>query len=214
MVKDINVEPDVHDPSFYCKSCKVNYTNRRRYRLHLKIVHYRVLKTTPSGRIPQNITTPDPDGPDLYCRACNYTFTGKRTYSLHCQYTHGITSVKFTTTRSKPDYIIDSYCRPCDRRLANKVSYKRHLFAIHKLDWRLIYQKPKNRMPDVDNPNFYCRICQKNYTYRSRYRIHLRCKRHIALLSLKSNASPDKLPDPNDPHNFFSVCKKTWKKRR
>ncbi|EPB84475.1 hypothetical protein HMPREF1544_08779 [Mucor circinelloides 1006PhL] len=198
MVKDINVEPDVHDPSFYCKPCKVNYTNRPRYRQHLKIVHYMILKTIPSGRIPQNIITPDPDNPDLYCRACNYTFTGKRTYSLHCQYAHGITSVKFTTAR----------------RLANKASYKKHLFAIHKLDWRLIYQKPKNRTPDVDNPNFYCRICQKNYICSSNYRTHLRCKRHIALLSLKSNASPDKLPNPNDPHNFCSVCKKSWKKRR
>ncbi|KAL9555006.1 hypothetical protein PS6_003094 [Mucor atramentarius] len=102
-IKDINTEPDIHDPNFYCKSCKVDYNDRKGYRQHLKSAHYMVLKPIPSHQIPQSSIVPDPDDPNLYCRACDHTYSSKTIYKQHCRCTHGITSVKIANTRAKRD---------------------------------------------------------------------------------------------------------------
>ncbi|EPB83832.1 hypothetical protein HMPREF1544_09406 [Mucor circinelloides 1006PhL] len=104
-IKDINTGPDVHDPNFHCKPCKVDYIGRNQYRQHLRATHYMVLKPMPKYRLLQSTIAPDPDDPNLYCRACDYTYADKATYKRHCRYTHGITSVKIRTRRAKPDAI-------------------------------------------------------------------------------------------------------------
>ncbi|EPB91943.1 hypothetical protein HMPREF1544_01237 [Mucor circinelloides 1006PhL] len=124
-IKDIDTEPDVRDPNFYCSESS------------------------------RSTIVPDPDDPSLHCRACDSTYAHRPSYKRHCRYIHGITSVKFGTPRSKPDGIANTYCKICDMRLASKSSYRCHLFAIHKVDWRLNQQKSKNIAPDVDDPNFY-----------------------------------------------------------
>ncbi|EPB84412.1 hypothetical protein HMPREF1544_08849 [Mucor circinelloides 1006PhL] len=88
MIKDINTEPNIHDPNFHCKSCKVKYAGRNEYRGHLRIVHFMILKTIPKHKIPQKPILPDPDNPSLYCRSCDHTYASKGHYKLHCQYTH------------------------------------------------------------------------------------------------------------------------------
>ena len=93
-IKDINTEPDVHDPNFHCKSCKVEYNSIKGYRQHLKVAHFMVLKAIALHRIPQNTIDPDPDDPNLHCRACDRTYAHKITYREHCRYTHGMTSLK------------------------------------------------------------------------------------------------------------------------
>ncbi|KAG1115432.1 hypothetical protein G6F42_013939 [Rhizopus arrhizus] len=231
-IKDINMEPDVHDPNFYCRPCDANYKGRGKYRNHLRNVHFMVLKTIPKRTIPQNIILPDPDDPNQYCRACDHTYVQKSSYKQHCRYMHGMTSVKFGTAKSKPDGIADTYCKICDLRLASKSSYRCHLFAIHKVDWRLNQQKSKNIAPDVDDPNFYCcalhaiylsapkkidlepdtddpnnncRACKKNYISRSKYRKHLRFVHHMDLPTLNRNVNLGRQPDPNDPHHYCSA---------
>jgi len=37
-----------------------------------------------------------------------------------------------------------TYCKPCDKCLAIRESYRKHLFVIHRINWRLIQQEPKN----------------------------------------------------------------------
>ncbi|KAL9545231.1 hypothetical protein PS6_008338 [Mucor atramentarius] len=210
MVKDINVEPDVHDPNFYCKSCKVSYTNKRRYRHHLKAVHYMVLKTMRLGKIPQNTNTPDPDDPNLYCRGCDYTYAEKRQYKRHCRYTHGVTSVKFAGRTFTQDGIIDTYCKPCDMRLSSMQSYKKHIFAIHKSDWRPMYQKPKNIAPDVDDPNFYCCACEMKLTSKRNFRFHLMRVHSIYQSAFKK---PSLEPDIDDPNFYCRACQKNHPSR-
>ncbi|EPB82208.1 hypothetical protein HMPREF1544_11052 [Mucor circinelloides 1006PhL] len=120
MVKNINTEPDIHDPNFYCKPCKVDYKSRNDYRSHLKRTHCMTLKVIPSRKKPQNTITPDPDDPNRHCRACDRTFANKSTYKQHCRYTHGMASVKFSDYSLALDGISDTYCKLCDVRLSNK----------------------------------------------------------------------------------------------
>ncbi|KAL9552341.1 hypothetical protein MBANPS3_003802 [Mucor bainieri] len=58
-IKNINTEPDVHDPNFYCKSCERSYKDRNKYRQHLKCAHYMVLKPIPSWKAPRKGNTTD-----------------------------------------------------------------------------------------------------------------------------------------------------------
>ncbi|KAL9547773.1 hypothetical protein PS6_006961 [Mucor atramentarius] len=143
IIKDVSTEPDIHDPNYYCKSCEKRYDCKKVYRNHLRAAHFMVLKTLLKRAIPQTIIVPDPDDPNLYCRTCDYTYARKASYKEHCRYRHGMKSVKFDTALSKSDGITDTYCKRCDMRSVNKTAYKKHLFAIHKIDWRLVQQKPK-----------------------------------------------------------------------
>ncbi|KAL9555018.1 hypothetical protein PS6_003106 [Mucor atramentarius] len=209
-IKDIDTEPDIHDPNFHCKSCNIDYKSRRKYRHHLKYVHFMALKTIPSHQIPQSSIVPDPDDPNLYCRACDSKYSCKSNYKQHCRYAHGMTSVKIANTGVNSDGITDTYCELCDMRLASKSSYKSHLFAIHKVDWRLNQQKSKNIAPDVNDPNFYCCACEIKLATKETFRIHL-----IGVHSIYRSA-PKKTslePDINDPNNYCRTCQKTYSLR-
>ncbi|KAL9550297.1 hypothetical protein PS6_005624 [Mucor atramentarius] len=90
MVKNVNTEPDIHDPNFYCKPL------------------------IPSRKKPLNSITPDPDDPNRHCRACDRTFANKTNYKQHCRYTHGMASVKYSNYSLALDGITDTYCKLCD----------------------------------------------------------------------------------------------------
>ncbi|KAL9538801.1 hypothetical protein PS6_011452, partial [Mucor atramentarius] len=195
--KDINTEPDVHNPNFYCRSCKVNYKGRRKYRNHLRHGHFMVLKTFLRSKSPRSTIIPDPDDPSLHCRACDFTYAHKPSYKQHCRSKHGMASVKIGIARSKPDGMAYTYCKICDVRLASKQSYRYHLLSIHKIDRRQIYQKPEN-MPDVNDPNFYCCACETTLGSKKSFNAHLKLM-HSIYLSAPKKASME--PDTDDPNN-------------
>ncbi|EPB91950.1 hypothetical protein HMPREF1544_01244 [Mucor circinelloides 1006PhL] len=206
IIKDINTEPDMHDPNFYCRSCKVIYKDRNKYRYHLRNVHFMVLKTILKSKSPRSTIVPDPDDPSLHCRACDSTYSHRSFYRQHCRYKHGMASVKISIARSKPDGIADTYCKICDVRLGSKQSYKIHLLTIHKVDWRLNQQKSKN-MPDVNDPNFYCCACEKKLSCKGSFKLHL-----IAVHAMYLSA-PKKIDlelDTDDPNNNCRVCEKNY----
>ncbi|KAL7319930.1 hypothetical protein PS15m_012298 [Mucor circinelloides] len=208
-IKETNAEPEIHDPNFYCRSCKVIYKDRKTYRGHLRNIHFMILKKIPRGKPPLSTIVPDPDDPNHYCRACDRTYTQTSSYKQHCQYMHGMTSVKFGIARSKPDGITDSYCKICDVRLSSKRSYKCHLFAIHKIDWRLIYPNPENT-PNIDDPNFYCCACEKKLANKYNF------KNHLILIHSIYQSAPKKTnlkPDADDPNNNCCACEKKFSSR-
>ncbi|EPB87198.1 hypothetical protein HMPREF1544_06023 [Mucor circinelloides 1006PhL] len=209
-IKDINSEPDIHDPNFYCKSCKVSYSNRNTYRNHLRAAHYMILKTIPSRRVPESTILPDPDDPNLYCRACDHTYASKKSYKHHCQFGHGMTPVKPANQELASSSIIDSYCKLCNLHLANKASYQSHLSTIHNLDWKLTQQKPKNTVPDVDDPNFYCSACEKKLASKYSFKTHL-MRAHAIYQSAPKKTSLQ--PDIDDPNNYCRACQKNYRTR-
>ncbi|EPB83596.1 hypothetical protein HMPREF1544_09639 [Mucor circinelloides 1006PhL] len=209
-IKDIDTEPDIHDPNFHCKSCNIDYNSRRKYRHHLKYVHFMALKTISPHQIPQSSIVPDPDDPNLYCRACDSKYSCKSNYKQHCRYAHGMTSVKIANTGANSDGITDTYCELCDVRLASKSSYKSHLFSIHKVDWRLNQQKSKNITPDINDPNFYCCACEIKLATKETFRIHLMGVHAIYRTAPKKTSLE---PDINDPNNNCRTCQKSYSLR-
>ncbi|EPB83608.1 hypothetical protein HMPREF1544_09651 [Mucor circinelloides 1006PhL] len=161
-IKDIDTEPDIHDPNFHCKSCNINYNSRRKYRHHLKYVHFMALKTILPHQIPQSSIVPDPDDPNLYCRACDSKYSCKSNYKQHCRYAHGMTSVKIATTGANSDGNVDPGKLPDPNDPQNYCKVYHHSISN------------RNAMIDINHPEFYCAQCERSYSSKESFRMHLR----------------------------------------
>ncbi|KAL9558338.1 hypothetical protein MBANPS3_000961 [Mucor bainieri] len=207
-IKHIDMEPDIHDPNLYCKSCEKGFRNANVYRIHLRHTHFMALKPMPRWKAPRKDIAPNPDDPNLYCRACERIYSKKHAYRKHCRNVHVMKSVKFANQSSTSSSRIDSYCQACDRRFSSIESYRLHLFAIHKVDWRLLQQNQKDVLPDVNDPNFYCRSCNKRMASDRNFKQHL-----MRVHSIFRAAPPKKNgfdPNVNDPNNHCRACQKTY----
>ncbi|KAL0135557.1 C2H2-type zinc finger transcription factor [Mucor lusitanicus] len=197
MAKNLDKEPDLYNPDFYCKSCEKGYRDRNAYRGHLRKVHYMVLKPL-RYQIPQKTNaTPDPNDPNHNCKVCNFTYKRKSNYKDHCRYVHGLNPAEFVNQASPSSSLTNLYCQTCDKRFSSSYCYRLHLFVIHKVDIRQILQKQKDTLPNVNDPNNYCRACQKTYSSKGGYRAHLRLVHQMILpLSRVNNVNHKQLPDP------------------
>lgn len=92
-------------------------------------------------------------------------------------------------------------------------TYIHHLERIHRM---IIPRLPKptqnpNVLPDVDDPNFYCKSCQFKYKSRAIYRYHLRQthKMELTLLVKQSIVDPTiSVADTKNPNNTCcAICK-------
>ncbi|KAL0144502.1 hypothetical protein V8B55DRAFT_1568938 [Mucor lusitanicus] len=210
MAKNLDKEPDVHNPDFYCESCEKGYSNKGAYRCHLRAVHFMVLKWLPRLAA-QNIgIAPDPNDPSFYCRTCDFTYKRKITYKSHCRYAHGLKPAKFANQISSSGSLTDSYCQACDKRLSSIYGYRQHLFAVHKVDIRQIQQKRSDILPNVNDPDFYCRSCEKKMKSKKVFARHLQLIHCI----FKSAPRQSKLkPDVDDPNNYCRACQKMYSSR-
>ncbi|KAL9543847.1 hypothetical protein MBANPS3_007923 [Mucor bainieri] len=212
MIKHMDMEPDIHDPNFYCKPCECRYKNLHAYRYHLKDVHYMVLKRRPNWKTPHNNTVPDPNDPNLYCRACDHTYASKSGYKDHCRYVHGVKHVKYADQSSTSSSTADSYCQTCDRRLSSLRSYRRHLFVVHKVESRPPQQRKRSDiLPNINDPNFYCQSCEKTYASRCSFREHLKAVHSIFQAAPRKKSRLN--PDANDPNNYCRACQKICSNR-
>ncbi|KAL9556687.1 hypothetical protein MBANPS3_001738 [Mucor bainieri] len=211
-IKNIDTEPDVHDSDLYCKSCERRYIDRKKYRHHLRQVHYMVLKPLPIWKAPRSDVFPDPDDPKLHCRACDRSYKHKQIYNAHCRYAHGMKSIKLAKQSSESSSTTDTYCQTCDRRLSSMCSYRLHLFAVHKVNWKTIQRKREDMpLPNVNDPNYYCRSCEKKMTSKSNFNCHLMLVHSIFQTAPRKKSRLN--PDVNDPNNYCRVCRKTYPSR-
>ncbi|GAN01948.1 hypothetical protein MAM1_0014c01385 [Mucor ambiguus] len=207
-IKNMDVEPDVHNLNSYCKSCEKSYKSMRAYRHHLRCVHYMILTPISRWKPLRSDTAPDPDDPNFCCAACDRTYTLRSNYLRHCRYAHGMKSGRWAYRKYPSSNIMDTYCQTCDKRLGSPTSYRKHLHIVHQVDQRPKPQKPKDVMPDVNDPDFYCRSCERKLANRNTFKAHL-----VVLHSL--NPSPQKKskikPDVDDPNNYCRACQKTYR---
>ncbi|OAD04617.1 C2H2-type zinc finger transcription factor [Mucor lusitanicus CBS 277.49] len=203
-IKHINVEPNIYDPKFYCKSCEKVHRNAIRYRAHLRLVHHMVLKRLPTRNLSNN-ATPDPN---LYCEVCDYTYARESIYRRHCRYAHGMTRFDFAHQKSISNRIMDAYCQVCDKRLASISSYRAHLFVIHKVKSGIIQQKRDDILPNVNDPNFYCCFCDKKLSSKRTFKQHLRLVHSIFQSSPRKTSRIKPIVD--DPNNYCRACGKTY----
>ncbi|KAL0141710.1 hypothetical protein V8B55DRAFT_1562277 [Mucor lusitanicus] len=231
-IKDINVEPDIHDPNFYCKSCEQGYTNNSRFRHHLKRTHFLALKKLPTYKVPLKGIFPDPDDPKLYCKACNHTYamtsfksanqksnTSSNMMNTYCQacdkrFSSTPTYHRTVAQQKQNDTVPDAddpnfYCCSCNKKLGNKRCFREHLIRKHSI-FPSAPRKQSLCKPDIDDPNNYCRACQKTYSQKRNYRTHLRVVHQMTLPTQKKPADRINLPDPHNPDHYCSVCKKSY----
>ncbi|KAL9536508.1 hypothetical protein MBANPS3_012602 [Mucor bainieri] len=67
--------------------------------------------------------------------------------------------------------------------------------------------QPSNTKPDVNDPNNYCRVCDKTYTRKTYFKYHVRAAHSIGK---KDQETEETKPDTNDPNNYCRVCQRTY----
>ncbi|OAD08007.1 C2H2-type zinc finger transcription factor [Mucor lusitanicus CBS 277.49] len=208
IVKNLDKEPDLYDPDFYCKSCEKGYSNTFAYRQHLRAAHFMVLKRLLPKRAAQKIDiAPDPNDPNFHCRACNFTYKHKKTYKAHCRYAHGLKPTEFANPTSSSGSLTDTYCQACDKRLSGIYHYRRHLFIVHKVDIKQFQRKRNDILPIVSDCNFDCHSCEKKMASKKTLKQHLQLVHSI----FKSAPPQSKLkPDVDDPNNYCRACQKSF----
>ncbi|KAF1805908.1 hypothetical protein FB192DRAFT_1434246 [Mucor lusitanicus] len=114
IVKNLDKEPDLYDPDFYCKSCEKGYSKKSAYRQHLRIVHYMVLQQLPARAIQNTDIAPNPKDPNFYCRACDFTYKINPDAKINV---------------NDPDF----YCSQCEHSFSWKLAFKKHLAQVHSI---------------------------------------------------------------------------------
>ncbi|KAL0141282.1 C2H2-type zinc finger transcription factor [Mucor lusitanicus] len=197
IAKNLDKEPDLHNPDFYCESCEKSYSNKNTYRQHLRKVHYMVLQQLPKRATKKTDIAPDPNDPNFYCRVCDFTYKCKYYYKRHCRYTHGLKPAKFANQTSSSGSLTDTYCQTCEKHLCSKQYY--HI--------RQTQPKRNDILPDVNGPSCYCHPCEKKLGSKESFRQHLKLAHSI----FKSAPPQSKLnPDVDDPNNYCRACQKTY----
>lgn len=159
----------------------------------------------------QSNILPDPDDPNPHCKACGRTYKCKYHYKDHRLYIHGVKSVKFANQRYILGSMNDTCCKSCDSRFVNKHSYHGHLTFIHKVGWRQLQESPKDVIPDVNDPNFYCCSYQKTLANKNFFKAHLMQVHSIYYQPTLKKRSLHL--DINEPSSSCRPCQKTYSSR-
>lgn len=112
------------------------------------------------------------------------------------------------------------YCRACDRTHSTKGTFRAHCINYHKmylpptpkaLQLSLIAKFP-DIMPDPEDPDFNCCVCQRNYSDKYNFRRHLRTYHKMEVKSLIGCTikNPYLVPDEDDPDCYCVACEKTF----
>lgn len=162
---------------------------------------------------------PDIGDPHFHCKSCNTTYSDRHAYRFHLKYVH---RMELPTKYIQPLYDPkmkelnknnpeNTSCFLCKLVIGSKLLYTRH---IHRHEASGYTNKPlktlKNRVsradpnitPDYDDPNGYCKSCNKTYKSRAIYKEHLR-KFHIMAKYPKSIPNPEILPEMSDSTNKY-----------
>ncbi|KAL9553260.1 hypothetical protein MBANPS3_003369 [Mucor bainieri] len=105
-------------------------------------------------------------------------------------------------------------CDMCTMSTADLTSVLEHRISIHSVKQsssRAI--KHVETEPDIHDPNFYCKSCERKYRDAEAYRHHLRSVHYMVLKPIPVWKVPhsDIVPDPDDPHLYCRACDRTYK---
>ncbi|KAI8642923.1 hypothetical protein BD408DRAFT_415852 [Parasitella parasitica] len=123
------LQPDVNDPNFYCRSCDYKHASRSTYRVHLLTEHSLDLAYERKRKALE---------PNFYCMICKKSTTEDyRKHRYHCRedsmplIRRRKTEILFPDAKidlSHPDF----YCAKCDRKFAHRPSLQSHVRKVHK----------------------------------------------------------------------------------
>lgn len=112
------------------------------------------------------------------------------------------------------------YCRVCDKQHTVKRTFREHCIRYHKMNLPpnpkvlqlSLLAKFSDILPDPDDPDYNCCVCQKNYSDKYNYRRHLRTCHKMDLKPLGPCyvKNPHIIPDEDDPNNYCAGCERTF----
>jgi uncharacterized C2H2 Zn-finger protein len=124
-----------------------------------------------------------------------------------------LTINKHTVFEVEPD-VDDSnnYCR-------SKRLYRHHLTRVHRMILKPLVSKlaawresDPNIIPDQDDPNFYCCVCERNFNTRKNFRRHLQREHKMKLRprEIKWPFDINILPELELINLYDSICKRVF----
>lgn len=113
------------------------------------------------------------------------------------------------------------YCGICDKTLQSS-TLRRHLRHVHDMAVTVVPKVVPRKLakpsvvPDVDDPNYFCKTCERTYTNRFNHRDHLQFFHQMKLTPLKRRIKivhPDIQPDEDDPNFYCKACEAKFSTR-
>ncbi|KAL9548343.1 hypothetical protein MBANPS3_005720 [Mucor bainieri] len=215
---------------YYCCGCNRFMNDQASFSEHIRTTHRRTL-------IKHFHLMPDLNDPNWYCRACERRFNSKPLFSMHLRTTHKMKKAKNEDAGLMEEVgESEHYCCGCNQYMSDEKTLTKHIEKAH----RRTKIKHLNLKPDVQDPNFYCKACERGYTKQSSFRLHLRqlhkmsdtpseyycsacnatIKEHSAYSIHITRSHPNHKikrihvrPDINDPNYYCKSCEKPYFKK-
>ncbi|EPB81158.1 hypothetical protein HMPREF1544_12140 [Mucor circinelloides 1006PhL] len=173
--------PDISptESEYYCSACNTLIEEYSTYLTHIKSQHS-------TSTIKHINVKPDFEDPHYYCKACEIKHDSKTKFEKHLRQVHHIESTKVTARI--PDISMtetEYYCCACDTLVDDYTTYLAHIVSQHPTS-RIKHIHIK---PDITDINNYCKACERYYTSRKLYLLHLKNLHKILTNSTHNDAN-------------------------
>lgn len=129
---------------------------------------------------PNRNILPDVDDPNFYCKSCQLTYKNRTKFRKHIRKIHKMELAHITrqlihdptAAMADLEHPENTSCTICMIKYTDKYLYRRHMKRVHQMD--LNNKVDPNIQPDPEDPNFYCKPCQRHYSTRKYFRHHIR----------------------------------------
>ncbi|GAN06803.1 hypothetical protein MAM1_0136c06293 [Mucor ambiguus] len=198
-IKNIDLEPDVNDRTYYCKSCEEYLSGGPAYQMHIHKIHHMNLKSLQQKMQPVN-TTLDINEPDYHCSSCELTYQDEQAYQEHLKKHHEMkpSTAKIRDSSGElPAWDDSSYhCASCNFTCSSRKSYNQHCRSAHKM-------KPREEPAGTTaHSRLYCEACRREFKTTETL------KRHNKYIH--RHASPEAVPDVMDLNNYCNKCEQSY----
>jgi hypothetical protein len=179
--------PSIGESDCFCKLCEKYLDSKYHYRQHPIAVHNMALK--PNIQLHED-TVDHPIDMNLYCKPCERLLSNKCHYAQHLLTTNHkllVDMKKSTRSNQKPAILNQrsndvSYCKLCEKNFSSQHSFCLHQDKVHQptnesQPSSSSQTSTKNMsssssasgntqdstLPDVDDPNCYCKLCKRSF---------------------------------------------------
>ncbi|CAO3611536.1 unnamed protein product [Mucor fragilis] len=188
---------DVIEDEQYCCGCNEIIPASSPFRQHIQDNHSR--KTG----IRNFHLKPNIDDPDNYCKACKRHFKTRVGYFLHLRRIHNFDVKKMIDCVNQRQFESSTkthyFCCGSNQYMRDQASLSEHMSTAH-------YKskiKHFHLMPDFEDPNNYCKACERYFASRPKYTAHLRLIHKL----IKATATMEDVDQLGvDPNNYCCGC--------
>lgn len=189
--------PDAIEDERYCCGCNETIPTSTPFRQHIHGNHSR------KRGIRNFHLKPDIDDPNNYCKACKRRFQTRVGYFLHLKRIHNFDVKKMIDSIDQRQFESSTkthyFCCGCNQYMKDQASLEEHISTAH-------YKskiKHFDLTPDFEDPNHYCKACERLFTTRQQYTAHLRLI-HKLIKATAMVEDVDRLGV--DPNHYCCAC--------